>query len=493
MRDAPPRFDAAAIRPYLNAMTRDAPTKDTLTRLAEAAGPNGAVWADGGNLDKYLVEWRGLFKGTTPLVLRPATTDAVAEIVRIANETGTALVPQGGNTGLVGGQVPDRTDTEVLISLERMNKVREADPLNNTLTVEAGCTLAAIQQEAEKHGRLFPLSLASEGTCQIGGNIATNAGGTAVLRYGNMRDLVLGLEAVLPDGRIWQGLTGLRKDNTGYDLKNLMIGAEGTLGIVTAAVLKLFPRPQSVETAFAAVRDPQAAVELLAKLQEASGGQVTTFEILSRAGLDLVLRHFDSAADPLGAPHDWYVLAELSAGRNANLRDAFETALASAIEDGLVPDAVVAESETQRASLWALRENMSEAQKLEGASIKHDVSVPVSRVPDLLAKGTAAVTGAMPGIRPVPFGHIGDGNIHFNLSQPPEMDPQAFLDQWQAMNDIIHGVVAELGGSISAEHGLGRLKREEITRYKQDVALDMMRAIKQALDPNNIMNPGKVI
>lgn len=475
-------------------MTRTPPTRATLDRLAEAAGAGGALWPDDQPLDRYLVEWRGLYRGATPLVLRPATVDAVAAIVRIAHETATALVPQGGNTGLVGGQIPDRSGAEVIVSLERMTAIRAADPLNNTLTVEAGATLAAVQQEAERHARLFPLSLASEGSCQIGGLIATNAGGTAVLRYGSMRDLVLGLEAVLPDGRVWHGLSGLRKDNTGYDLKSLLVGAEGTLGIVTAAVLKLHPRPGRVETAFCAVRDPQAAVDLLARLQDASGGAVTTFEIVARGGLDLVLAHFPDAADPLARAHGWYVLAELSAGAGTRgLRDTLETALAQAMEAGLVADATIAESGPQRAALWALRENMSEAQKLDGASIKHDVSVPVSAVPAFLDEATRAVEDAMPGIRPVPFGHIGDGNIHFNLSQPPEMDPQAFLDRWQAMNDIVHGIVARHGGSISAEHGLGRLKREEITRYKQDVALDAMRAIKQALDPKGIMNPGKVV
>lgn len=474
-------------------MSKSKPTADTLSRLAEAAGPDAALREGTDDLARYLVEWRGLFHGETPLVLRPASVDAVAAVVRIAHETGTALVPQGGNTGLVGGQIPDMSGDQVIVSLERMNSVRAVDPLNNTLVLDAGCTLQSAQDAAADSDRLFPLSLASEGSCQIGGVISTNAGGTAVLRYGSMRDLVLGLEAVLPNGEIWNGLTGLRKDNTGYDLTRLLAGAEGTLGIITGAVVKLFPNPTATETAFAAIRDPQAAVELLARLQDASGGLVSTFEIISRKGFELTLRHFDGAKDPLSQQSNWYVLTEVTAGTDGWLRAMLETALGSAIDDGLVQDAALAESESQRASLWALRENMSEAQKLEGASIKHDVSVPVSSVPAFLQQATDAVVRAMPGVRPVPFGHIGDGNIHFNLSQPKAMEPQAFLDQWQAMNDIVHGIVASLGGSISAEHGIGTLKRNEIKAYKSDVELGAMRAIKQALDPKGIMNPGKLV
>lgn len=469
------------------------PSADTLSRLADAAGPAGALRPNSDDLARYLVEWRGLFHGETPLVLRPASVDAVAAIVRIAYETGTGLVPQGGNTGLVGGQIPDMSGSQVIVSLERMNSVRTVDPLNNTMIVDAGCTLQTTQEAAASNNRLFPLSLASEGSCQVGGVISTNAGGTAVLRYGSMRDLVLGLEAVLPNGEIWDGLSGLRKDNTGYDLTRFLAGAEGTLGIITGAVVKLFPKPRATETAFAALRDPQAAVELLARLQDASGGLVSTFEIISRSGFELTLRHFEGSKDPLSHPADWYVLAEVTAGTDGWLRTMLETALGNAIDEGLVLDATLAESESQRAALWALRENMSEAQKLEGASIKHDVSVLVSSVPAFLQQATDAVTAAMPGVRPVPFGHIGDGNIHFNLSQPIAMDPQAFLDQWQAMNDIVHGIVASLGGSISAEHGIGTLKRDEIKTYKSDVELGVMHAIKQALDPKGIMNPGKLL
>lgn len=473
--------------------TSPAFTQDVIDRFIEAAGPGGALVGGRDDLEKYLVEWRGLYRGETPLVLRPGSVEAVSAIVKIAAETGTPLVPQGGNTGLVGGQIPDASGGQVIVSLERMNKVRAVDALNNAMVVDAGCTLQSIQDAASEIDRLFPLSLASEGSCQVGGVISTNAGGTAVLRYGSMRDLVLGLEAVLPNGEIWNGLTSLRKDNTGYDLTRLLAGAEGTLGIITSAVLKLYPAPKATETAFVAVRDPQAAVELLARLQDVSGGLVATFEIIKRSGFELVLRHFEDAVDPFGDAHEWYVLVELTAGTDGWLRGVLEQGLGGAMEAGLVLDAVLAESETQRQALWALRENMSEAQKLEGASIKHDVSVPVSRVPDFLAQATRDVEAAMPGIRPVPFGHIGDGNIHFNLSQPVDMDPQEFIGQWQAMNDIVHGVVARLNGSISAEHGIGTLKREEITRYKSDVALGAMRAIKQALDPKGIMNPGKLV
>ncbi len=474
-------------------MSTRVPSPETLSRLADAAGPGGALFAERDDVERYLVEWRGLFCGAAPLVLRPASTQAVADIVGIAHDTRTALVPQGGNTGLVGAQTPDASGAQVIISMERMSAVRGMDVLNNTMSVDAGATLASVQAAAAENNRLFPLSLASEGSCQIGGTISTNAGGTAVLRYGSMRDLVLGLEAVLPDGRVWDGMSGLRKDNTGYDLTRLLAGAEGTLGIITGAVLKLFPAPKATETAFIGVRDPQAALELLARLQDTSGGLVSTFELIARQGFELVLRHFDGASDPLAAPCQWYVLAEITAGTDGWLRGVFESALADAAGAGLVLDAVMADSEARRQALWALRENMSEAQKLEGASIKHDVSVPVSKVPVFLAQATEAVIRAMPGVRPMPFGHMGDGNIHFNLSCPYDVNPQSFLDQWQAMNDVVHGVVASLGGSISAEHGIGVLKREELTHYKSEVALDAMRAIKASLDPLGIMNPGKLI
>jgi len=474
-------------------MRNDPLPHHVVARFIDAAGPGGALIAGQDDLTRYLTEWRGLFDGVTPLVLRPARVSAVAAIVRVAQETQTGLVPQGGNTGLVGGQIPDRSGAQVVVSLERLNTIREIDALNNTMTVDAGCTLQTVQDSAADHGRLFPLSLASEGSCQIGGAISTNAGGTAVLRYGSMRDLLLGLEAVLPNGEVWNGLTRLRKDNTGYNLTQLLAGAEGTLGIITGAVVKLSPAPKSTETAFAAIPGPQAAVELLAHLQQASGGLISTFEIISRGGLDLVLRHFTDTKDPFTHRGAWYVLAEATAGTEGWLRGVMEAAWSAAMEAGLISDAVRAESEAQRRQLWALRENMSAAQKREGASIKHDVSVPVSSVPAFLDKAVAGVEAALPGIRPVPFGHIGDGNIHFNLSQPVGMDPHRFLAQRQHLNDIVHAAVASFGGSISAEHGIGALKRHEIARYKPPAALNAMRAIKTALDPNGIMNPGKLL
>ena len=468
-------------------------TPDVIDRFIEAAGPGGALVGGRDDLEKYLVEWRGLYRGETPLVLRPGSVEAVSAIVKIAAETGTPLVPQGGNTGLVGGQIPDASGGQVIVSLERMNKVRAVDALNNAMVVDAGCTLQSIQDAASEIDRLFPLSLASEGSCQVGGVISTNAGGTAVLRYGSMRDLVLGLEAVLPNGEIWNGLTSLRKDNTGYDLTRLLAGAEGTLGIITGAVLKLYPAPKATETAFVAVRDPQAAVELLARLQDVSGGLVATFEIIKRSGFELVLRHFEDAADPFGAAHEWYVLVELTAGTDGWLRGVLEQGLGGAMEAGLVLDAVLAESETQRQALWALRENMSEAQKLEGASIKHDVSVPVSRVPNFLEQATRDVEAAMPGIRPVPFGHIGDGNIHFNMTQPEGGDTDAFLARWSELSGIINDIALDMNGSISAEHGIGQSKTYMMEKIKSPVEYEMLQGLKELFDPNGILNPGKVL
>jgi FAD/FMN-containing dehydrogenase len=465
----------------------------TLARLKAAAGPNGAI-DDPADMAPYLVEPRGLYNGKAALVLRPDTTERVAEIVRICAETGTRIVPQGGNTGLVGGSVPFDTGDEVVLSLNRMRAVRAIDLENDTMTVEAGCPLAAVHDAAEAKGRMFPLRIASEGTCTIGGNLSTNAGGNAVLRYGNMRDLVLGLEVVLPDGRIWNGLRGLRKDNTGYDLKQLFIGAEGTLGIITAAVLKLFPRPAATATAFVAVRDVHAAVELLGIAKRESGGQVSSFELLPRIGIEFVLKHTPGTRYPLAERHQWCVLMEMTSGRAGNeLRATMEAVLAEGMEAGLVLDAVLAESEQQAKDLWRLRESMSDAQRPEGGSIKHDISVPVSLIATFIERATREVEALIPGTRIVAFGHIGDGNVHFNPSQPVGADKQWFLDQWDKVADIVHGIAHELGGSISAEHGLGRMKREEITHYKSPVEIDLMRTLKAALDPKGIMNPGKVV
>lgn len=471
----------------------NAVARETLERLIAVVGEKGAI-SDPGDMTPYLVEWRDKWRGSAALVVRPGSTEEVAEVVRICHETGTRIVPQGGNTGLVGGSIPFETGDEIVLSLGRMNRVRALDPLNDTITVEAGCILSDVQNAAEEAGRLFPMRIASEGTCQIGGNLSTNAGGTAVLRYGNMRDLVLGLEVVLPDGRIWNGLRGLRKDNTGYDLKHLFVGAEGTLGIITAAVLKLYPMPAEREVGFAAVRDPEAAVELLAIAKQASGGQVTGFEIMPRIGMDLVTQLQDTLRDPFADPHPWYVLMEFSSGDGGGaLREAMERALEQGFEKGLVADATIAASSQQADDFWGLREGLSEAQKIGGGSIKHDVSIPVPDMPAFIRRADQALQAVIPGFRSFAFGHIGDGNVHYNPLQPEGGDKQAFLDKWQEVADVVHGIVHEMGGSISAEHGLGRLKRDEVRRYKPAVEMELMSTIKRALDPKNIMNPDKAI
>ena len=468
------------------------PTHEILAKLKAVTGPKGFI-GDERDMAPYLEERRELFHGRAAAVLKPASTEEVSAIMRIAHEAGVPIVPQGGNTGLVGGQIPDGSGDAIILSLSRMNRVRAIDTANNTLTVEAGVTLAGVQGEAEKAGRLFPLSLASEGSCQIGGNLASNAGGTQVLRYGNARDLVLGLEVVLANGDVWNGLTGLRKDNTGYDLRHLFLGSEGTLGIITAAVLKLFPRPEAVSTAFAAVPNVDAAVSLLRIADSVSGGQVSTFELVPRIGVDFVMTHLDGATDPLADRSPWYVLIEMTAGTRAHLDEAMEASLKEGLEQGLVTDAALAQSETQRADFWRLRESLSDVQRLEGGSIKHDVSVPVSSMGAFIARAEKAVDERLPGVRVVAFGHIGDGNVHFNLSQPVAMEKQAFLDLWGEMNGIVHGIVREMGGSISAEHGVGRLKRDEIAATKSPVEMELMRSLKRALDPKGILNPGKVV
>ncbi|MBI1213061.1 MAG: FAD-binding protein [Alphaproteobacteria bacterium] len=461
---------------------------DTIARLKAAAGAGG--WSeDAGEIAPLLVEWRDKYHGATPLLLKPNSVEAVAAIVKVCAETRTPIVPQGGNTGLVGGQVPQG---QVLLSLRRLNQVRNVDALGNTMTLEAGVILAEAQKAADDAGRLFPMSLASEGSATIGGLISTNAGGTGVLAYGNMRELVLGLEAVLPDGRVWRGLSGLRKDNTGYDLKQIFIGAEGTLGVVTAATVKLFAKPAATETAFVAVPNVEAAVALLRFAQERAGS-VTGFELIPRIGLEFVLKHVPGARDPLNAPHPWYVLIEISlhAGEAAGVAGDL---LADAATQGLIADGTVAQSKAQAQALWKLREEVSGAQKPEGGSIKHDVSVPVSSIPAFIARATAAVAAIAPGARPVPFGHIGDGNIHFNISQPAGADTAQFLARWDEVSRVVHDIVVhEFAGSISAEHGVGQMKVDEIVRYKSAEAIDTMRAIKRALDPSNIMNPGKVV
>ena len=462
-------------------------------RLREALGPRGLV-SDPDALAPLLVEPRGLYRGSTPFVARPASTEQVAAAVRLCREAGVAIVPQGGNTGLCGGAVPAEDGGQILLSLARMNRVRELDALNYTMTVEAGCILRHAQAAAEDADRLFPLSLGAEGSCTIGGNISTNAGGINTLRYGNMRDLVLGLEAVLPDGRIWNGLRRLRKDNTGYDLKQLLIGGEGTLGVVTAACLKLFPRPREQVTAFVALRSLPDVIELLSRLRSATGDQVSAFEYIGRFGIELALRHVPGVRDPFAETYRHYALLRADAGReNSGLRGIVEEALAEAFEEGMALDATLAESEAQAAALWRIREAVVEAQIPEGGSIKHDVSVPVSRVADFIEAADKAVALTIPGARPCPFGHVGDGNIHYNVSQPVGADREAYLARWDELNAAIHDIVHAMDGSISAEHGVGRLKVEEITHYKTGLEIELMRAVKRALDPDGLMNPGKVV
>jgi FAD/FMN-containing dehydrogenase len=448
---------------------------------------------DSADMAPYLKEWRDLFTGKARAVARPSSTVQVAALLALAHETGTPIVPQGGNTGLVGGQIPVADGREIILSLGRMDKVRSIDPVSDTIIVEAGVTLSRVQDAADGADRLFPLSLASEGSCTIGGNLSTNAGGTAVLAYGNSRDLCLGLEVVLADGRIWNGLRTLRKDNTGYDLKNLFIGAEGTLGVITAASLKLFPKPRARATAFLAVASPDQALSLLHLARAEAGQQLTTFEIMPRFGIEVVLRHAPGTRDPLAAPSPWYVLMELSSPGADGLDATVERLLEAALDQGVISDAVLAASESQRQDLWRLREAMSEVQRFEGGSIKHDVSVPVAAVPDFLAEAIALVIKMIPGCRPLPFGHLGDGNIHFNITQPKGADKAAFLARWDEINAAVHAVVANFQGSISAEHGIGRLKRHLLPGVKDPVELALMRAIKATLDPTGILNPGAVL
>lgn len=463
------------------------PTPETLNRLAAIVGDRYAL-RNAADMESYMHEWRELWDGRSPMVLRPATTAEVSQIMAICNETGTAVVPQSGNTGLVGGQIP--FGDEILLSLDRMTTIREVDPLDNTITLDAGVILKSVQDAADAAGRYFPLSLASEGSCRIGGNLSTNAGGLGVIAYGNTRDLCLGLEVVLADGRIWDGLRRLRKNNTGYDMKNLFIGAEGTLGIITGAVMKLFPKPTDRATAFIAIPSPRAALDLLALAQECSSGRVTAIEILPRIGFGFTVKHFD-IRDPFPEPSPWYILLELSG--SGDLTALLTDILAEASENGIVSDAAIAQSEAQRQEIWRIREAIVDTQKREGGSIKHDVSVPVSRIPELIEKGTRAVLDFMPDARPMPFGHIGDGNLHFNVSQPVGMDKQAFLDRWDEMSRRVYDVVMALGGSVSAEHGVGRLKRDMMPMIKSPVELQMMRQLKVMFDSRGILNPRKVL
>lgn len=443
-----------------------------------------------GDIAPYATDWRGRYHGAPCCVVLPGSTDEVAAVVKRCAEAGVGIVPQGGNTGLCGGATP--LGGEVLVGLRRLNRIRAVDPVNYSITVEAGCTLTAVQDAAQSVDRLFPLSLAAEGSATIGGNLSTNAGGVQVLRYGTVRELSLGLEVVLADGRVWQGLRTLRKDNTGYSLKDLFIGAEGTLGVITAASLKLFSRPNRFSVAWAAVRSPAAAVSLLSILRDAADGGITAFEIIDQAALGLVLKHIPGARDPLLERHDWQVLIELS-GSNSDLDGMLPQVLQEASGAGLVVDAVLAASELQAKALWGLRENISEAQRIEGTSIKHDIAVPVSRIPEFIERARNSMEREFPGSRTICFGHIGDGNLHYNLSKPDALSNKTFLTHALAVNQVVHDLAHDLGGTISAEHGLGQLKREEILRYKSEIEMDMMRSIKNALDPSGIFNPGKVL
>ena len=462
---------------------------ELIARFAAIVGEKYAV-IDPADIAPYLTEERMLYQGHSALVLRPGSTAEVAAICKLANETRTALVPQGGNTGLVGGQTPHHG--EVVISLKRLDRVRELDVQSNTMTCESGVVLLNAQQKAADADRLFPLSLGAEGSCTIGGNLSTNAGGNTAIAYGVARDLVVGLEVVLADGRILNGLSKLKKDNTGYDLRNIFIGAEGTLGIITAAVLKLFPKPRAVETAFIGLKSPADALTLLGIAQAEASGSVTSFELLPEMTIDFCVRHGHGIRDPMPTRFPWYVLMELSSS-SPTLRDTLEAILARGMEAGLVDDAVIATSIEHRRAFWNLRDFVTHSQKPEGGSIKHDVSVPVADVPEFIARASEAVVKLIPGSRPFPFGHLGDGNIHFNVSQPIGGDKQAFLDRWHEVNDVVHGVAMEYGGSISAEHGIGYMKRDELPLVKDPVAMQVMRSLKATLDPNGILNPGKVV
>ena len=464
-----------------------------LARLMAALGPKGCV-TDAGEIAPFVVDERKLYRGRTPAVLRPASTAEVAEAVRLCAQARVAIVPQGGNTGLCGGATPHEWNAEIVLNLGRMNRVRALDALNYTITVEAGCILAQVQSVATDADRLFPLSLGAEGSCQIGGNLATNAGGVAVLRYGNARDLVLGLEVVLADGRVLDGLTGLRKDNTGYDLKQLFLGSEGTLGIITAAVLKLFPRPREQTTAICALEGPEQAVELLARVRADSGDMITGFELMNRQCIALATARVPGVPEPLAAPAPYYVLVELSSAASASgLEETLEASLGAALEAGTITDAAIASNQAQGRAMWRLREAIPESQKIAGGGIKHDVSVPVSAVPAFIREAELRVRAELPAMRVFAFGHVGDGNVHFNLVWPEGEDREAFLARWPQFNRIVHDVAAGFGGSISAEHGIGRLKREEFLRYAQPIEVEMMKRIKAALDPLGLMNPGKVL
>ncbi|MBI1396390.1 MAG: FAD-binding protein [Betaproteobacteria bacterium] len=462
-------------------------------RLATLVGAADLL-TDPSDMEPFLVDWRQRLRGNARCVVLPRSTEQVSAVVAACAEAGVPIVPQGGNTGLCGGATPGAGDLPVVVGLRRMNRIRAIDRENNTITVEAGCILKQVQDAAAEADRLFPLSLGAEGSCQIGGNLSTNAGGVHVLRYGNTRELTLGLEVVLPDGRIWNGLRGLRKDNTGYDLKQLFVGAEGTLGIITAAVLKLFPVPQATVTGWVGVESPAAAVRLLDSMQASLGPRLVAFELMADLPLQMALAHSDGAQPPLASAHPWHVLVELAdSGDEDDLQELVLDVLEAASEAGGVADAALAQNIEQSREFWHLRETIPEGQTRTGYSIKHDISVPISRIPEFLDRGAQALAKAIPGIRIVPFGHLGDGNLHYNVTRPVEMTDGDFAAKTPDVNRIVHELVHEFHGSISAEHGLGQVKRDEAARYKSQVELDLMRAVKRAFDPAGIMNPGKIL
>lgn len=464
-----------------------------IDRFAAIVGEKYAL-RDQQDIAPYLIERRGLWHGATSLVLRPGSVDEVSRIMRLATETGTPIVPQSGNTGLVGAQVPDRSGREVILSLSRLNRIREIDVLSNTVTVEAGVILQTLQEAADAADRLFPLTLAAQGSCQIGGNLSSNAGGTGVLAYGNARELCLGVEVVLPTGEVFDDLRKLKKDNTGYDLKNLFVGAEGTLGIITAAVLKLFPRPKGREVAFAGMSSPKAALSLFTLAMDRAGASLTAFELIGKRPYDFTLKHGQGITRPLADDWPWYVLMQVSSGRSEeDGRALIEEILGEALEQGIISDAVVSASLAQGDAFWNFRETLPECQKPEGASIKHDISVPTAAIPEFIDKAAGVVEGVCPGARVVCFGHMGDGNLHYNISRPVDGDDEAFLALYHPMNKAVHDVVRSFHGSISAEHGIGQLKRDELIATAPPMAIDLMRRVKAAFDPAGIMNPGKVI
>jgi D-lactate dehydrogenase (cytochrome) len=464
-----------------------------MTTLTEILGFDG-VLTDAADIEPYLTDHRHLYQGRALTVAVPRSVDQISRLLAYCNDNRIGVVPHGGNTSYCGGATPDESGQQVVLSLKRLNRIRNVDPLNYSLVAEAGCILADVRRAADEAERLFPLSLGSEGTCQIGGNLSTNAGGTSVLRYGMMRDLVLGLEVVLADGRILSTLGALRKDNTGYDIKSLFVGAEGTLGVITAATLKLFSKARTAATAFVAVQSVQAAVELLAHLRESSGDRVSSFELIPRIAIDLTTCHIQGVKDPLEQRYDWHVLCEITSSRGADgLEDVLTESLAAAVEANLVLDAVVAKSDREREALWKIRETIPEAQRIDGASLKHDISLPVTSLAQFVDKAGNWILNNVPDGRLVAYGHVGDGNLHFNLNQSPGSSKDTFLAREASIKRAIHDMVREFGGSFSAEHGIGRLKVDELERYASPVELDLMRAVKHAFDPNGILNPGKVL